>query len=168
MKGVMRFGKKGKLSPRYMGPYQILKCIEKGAYELDLPSELVNMFSYGFDEMLCWLYIVVVKLALSWRRSQGLRDKCRAKGASQGCSKLERTASNSMAITTARGHDHGPWEALWSCLGQRRKAPSREGVHGDDLAKRSCAPKREATAPTLRGGPLVMVHTSARGGGRGP
>ena len=25
MKGVMRFGKKGKLSPRYIGPYKILK-----------------------------------------------------------------------------------------------------------------------------------------------
>ncbi|WMV53573.1 hypothetical protein MTR67_046958 [Solanum verrucosum] len=27
MKGVMRFGKKGKLSPRYVGPYRILKRI---------------------------------------------------------------------------------------------------------------------------------------------
>ncbi|WMV41658.1 hypothetical protein MTR67_035043 [Solanum verrucosum] len=27
MKGVMRFGKKGKLSPRYVGPYQISKRI---------------------------------------------------------------------------------------------------------------------------------------------
>ena len=24
MKGVMRFGKKGKLSPRYVGPYEVL------------------------------------------------------------------------------------------------------------------------------------------------
>ncbi|KAL3363282.1 hypothetical protein AABB24_012529 [Solanum stoloniferum] len=40
MKGVMRFGKKGKLSPRYVGPYQILTCVGKVAYELDLPSEL--------------------------------------------------------------------------------------------------------------------------------
>ncbi|WMV50007.1 hypothetical protein MTR67_043392 [Solanum verrucosum] len=40
MKGVMRFGKKGKLSPRYVGPYKILKCVEKVAYELKLPTEL--------------------------------------------------------------------------------------------------------------------------------
>ncbi|WMV37890.1 hypothetical protein MTR67_031275 [Solanum verrucosum] len=40
MKGVMSFSKKGKLSPRYVAPYQILKCIGKGACELDLPNEL--------------------------------------------------------------------------------------------------------------------------------
>ena len=34
MKGVMRFGKKGKLSPRYVGPYKILKRVGKVAYEL--------------------------------------------------------------------------------------------------------------------------------------
>jgi len=30
-KGVMRFGKKGKLSPRYVGPYQILRRVDKVA-----------------------------------------------------------------------------------------------------------------------------------------
>ena len=40
MKGVMRFGKKGKLSPRYVGQYKILKKIGKDAYELELPTKL--------------------------------------------------------------------------------------------------------------------------------
>ncbi|WMV41499.1 hypothetical protein MTR67_034884 [Solanum verrucosum] len=40
MKGVMRFGKKGKVSPRYVGPYRILKRIGKVAYELELPADL--------------------------------------------------------------------------------------------------------------------------------
>ncbi|KAL5578816.1 hypothetical protein UlMin_011258 [Ulmus minor] len=40
MKGVMRFGKKGKLSPRYIRPFEILERIGKVAYKLALPSEL--------------------------------------------------------------------------------------------------------------------------------
>lgn len=40
MKGVMIFGKKQKLIPRYVGPYQILKHIEKVSYELELLNEL--------------------------------------------------------------------------------------------------------------------------------
>ncbi|MCF7184064.1 chromo domain-containing protein, partial [Corynebacterium sp. MC-13] len=40
MKGVVHFGKKGKLSPRYVGPYEVLKRVGKVAYELKLPSEM--------------------------------------------------------------------------------------------------------------------------------
>ncbi|WMV39425.1 hypothetical protein MTR67_032810 [Solanum verrucosum] len=40
MKRVMRFGKKGKLSLRYIGPYRIAKRIDNVAYELELPQEL--------------------------------------------------------------------------------------------------------------------------------
>ncbi|WMV07712.1 hypothetical protein MTR67_001097 [Solanum verrucosum] len=43
MKGVMRFGKKGKLSPRYIGPYRISKRIDNVAYELEPPQELVTV-----------------------------------------------------------------------------------------------------------------------------
>ncbi|WMV41924.1 hypothetical protein MTR67_035309 [Solanum verrucosum] len=43
MKGVMRFGNKGKLSHRYVGPYQILRHVGKVAYELELPNELTSV-----------------------------------------------------------------------------------------------------------------------------
>ncbi|WMV25493.1 hypothetical protein MTR67_018878 [Solanum verrucosum] len=39
IKGVMRFGKKGKLSPYYMVPYKILRCISRVANELELPND---------------------------------------------------------------------------------------------------------------------------------
>ena len=37
MKGVMRFGKKGKLSPKFIGPYEILDRVGEVAYHLALP-----------------------------------------------------------------------------------------------------------------------------------
>jgi len=37
MKGVMRFGRRGKLSPRYIGPFEILRTVGEVAYELALP-----------------------------------------------------------------------------------------------------------------------------------
>ncbi|WMV37616.1 hypothetical protein MTR67_031001, partial [Solanum verrucosum] len=52
MKCVMRFGKKGKLSPWYVSPYQIFKCVGKVAYELDLPNELAMVHSVFHISML--------------------------------------------------------------------------------------------------------------------
>ena len=40
MKGVVRFRKKGKLSPRYTRPFQIMRRIGEVLYELELPTNL--------------------------------------------------------------------------------------------------------------------------------
>ena len=52
MKGVMRFGKKGKLSPRFVGPFEILKLIGKIAYELALPPTLAGVHDVFHVSML--------------------------------------------------------------------------------------------------------------------
>ncbi|WMV45566.1 hypothetical protein MTR67_038951 [Solanum verrucosum] len=43
----MRFGKKGKLSPRYISPYRISKRIGNVAYELELPDSRPDSRSPG-------------------------------------------------------------------------------------------------------------------------
>ena len=43
MKGVMRFGKKGKLSPRFIGPFEILERVGDLAYRLALPPNLSSV-----------------------------------------------------------------------------------------------------------------------------
>nr|GFB71159.1 putative reverse transcriptase domain-containing protein [Tanacetum cinerariifolium] len=39
-KWVVRFGKRGKLNPRYVGPFKLLEMVRDVAYKLDLPEEL--------------------------------------------------------------------------------------------------------------------------------
>ena len=52
MKGITRFGKKGKLNPRYIGPFEILDKVGPVAYRLALPPGLANMHDVFHVSML--------------------------------------------------------------------------------------------------------------------
>ena len=52
MKGVTRFGKKGKLNPRYIGPFEILERVGPVAYCLALPPGLANIHDVFYVSML--------------------------------------------------------------------------------------------------------------------
>ena len=52
-KGVLRFGKRGKLSPRYNGPYRIVERIGEVAYRFELPYDLDRIHDVFHVSMLC-------------------------------------------------------------------------------------------------------------------
>lgn len=49
---IMRFGKRGKLHPRYIKPYEILECIDEVAYSLVLPLDLSHICNVFYVSML--------------------------------------------------------------------------------------------------------------------
>ena len=51
-KGVIRFGKRGKLNPRYIGPYEVLERIGKAAYRLALPPNMASVHNVFHVSML--------------------------------------------------------------------------------------------------------------------
>jgi hypothetical protein len=43
MRNVSRFGNKGKLSPRFVGPFKVLKQVSSLAYKVEMPLSLAGV-----------------------------------------------------------------------------------------------------------------------------
>ena len=53
-RGVVRFDKRGKLSPRFIGPFKILEMVGTVAYQLDLPPSMSGVHEVFHVSMLRW------------------------------------------------------------------------------------------------------------------
>ena len=65
-KGVFRFGKKGKLALRYIGPFEILQRVGEVAYQLALPPQLFGIHDV-FHVSLLRKYEPDVSHILDWQ-----------------------------------------------------------------------------------------------------
>ena len=52
MRGVVRFGNKGKLAPQYVGPFPVLARIGSMAYRLELPASMAGIHNVFHVSML--------------------------------------------------------------------------------------------------------------------
>ncbi|GJR01911.1 putative reverse transcriptase domain-containing protein [Tanacetum coccineum] len=50
-KGVARFGKRGKLNPRYVGPFKVIERVGEVAYKLELPEELSRVHTFHVSNL---------------------------------------------------------------------------------------------------------------------
>ena len=69
IKGIIRFGKKGKLNPRYISPFEILERIDAVAYRLALPPNL-SMLHMVFHVSMLWKYISNLSHVLQLSKSR--------------------------------------------------------------------------------------------------
>ena len=65
-RGVTRFGNRGKLAPRYIGPFEILERVGTVAYRLALPPSLSGVQEVFHVSML-WKYILDPTHVVDWR-----------------------------------------------------------------------------------------------------
>ncbi|GJW34925.1 hypothetical protein Tco_0057845 [Tanacetum coccineum] len=69
-KGVVRFGKRGKLNPRYVGPFKVIERVGEVAYKLELPEELTKS-----DPIVKFDGISMRGLSFTWEREDNSKRK---------------------------------------------------------------------------------------------
>ena len=70
---VLRFGKKGKLSSRFIGPFEFLDTVGKVAYRLDLPPQFSQVHNVFYVSML-QKYQKNTSHVLDWKKIEVVQD----------------------------------------------------------------------------------------------
>ena len=68
-RGVVRFGRKGKLSPRYIVPFEVLEREGEVPYRLTLPPQFAGIHNV-FHVSMSRKYIVDPSHVLKWEKNQ--------------------------------------------------------------------------------------------------
>ena len=64
-KGIIRFGKRNKLNPRYVEPFEILRKVGAVSYQLALPPDLQHIHDV-FHTYLLKIYKTDIRYALNY------------------------------------------------------------------------------------------------------
>ncbi|KAL8147400.1 hypothetical protein AgCh_004929 [Apium graveolens] len=122
-KGLTRFGKKGKPSPRYVGPFKILKHIGKIAFELALPPHMEHIHN-----------IFHVSMLKKYNPDFSIRGLAKSKSAPSRMvlDVLQSPPASSMAAVMAAGGGGGRWcnSVVTAFLNQVRSVPVEAGGKG--------------------------------------
>ncbi|KAL5739512.1 hypothetical protein ACOSQ2_028692 [Xanthoceras sorbifolium] len=114
-KCVLRFGKRGKLSPRYIGPYEIVEKIGEVAYRLQLPSELARIHDVFHVSML-HKYIADPSHVLREQPVDLKENLTYEKQPVQILDRKEQALRNRVIpLVKVLWMNHGVYEAMWKC-----------------------------------------------------
>ena len=117
----MRFGKKGKLSPRFIGPFEILERVGEVAYKLALPPLLASVHNVFHVSMLK-KYIQNSSHVLSYKQLELDSDLSYEEQPIQILDKEEKQLRNrKIPLVKVLWKNHSVEEATWEHEDEMRK-----------------------------------------------
>ena len=121
IRGIMRFGQRGKLSRRFIGPYEILSRVGEVAYRLALPPELSGVHNVFHVSMLR-KYMSDPAHVLHHEPLEVREDATYVEKPAEIVDTKEHTLRNRTVYwVKVRWEHHGPEEATWELRDQVEK-----------------------------------------------
>jgi hypothetical protein len=113
MRGVMRFGKKGKLSPRFVGPFEITQRVGRLAYRIALPPDLIGTHDI-FHALMLRKYIANLDVIVEYKSLEIQEGLTYVEEPMKIVDKKEQVLrTKTIPIVKVVWHNHGVEEALW-------------------------------------------------------